>query len=258
MTTVGQLVRPLFPNLTLPDSTRIGLQRAIPVGPTGSAVRAALAQLRPGEVFADTDWLTVNWDDNQAFSDTVAVIGLLNDPFDGTSVSAAWTVSGGAPVVSGGKLHLSNRFPQDSIRSSFTHSFLGTAFSLLGFVPTIGPIGNEGYRGRGLIVQDASNPGVNFVQFIRIGTNWLMRVNPGTTGSTPYDPAHSNIRLREAGGQLNFEVSANGTTWTPLRQTADPSWMATAQASVFIYSGAWNSSGSDPSTEATVDRATWV
>jgi len=50
--------------------------------------------------------------------------------------------------------------------------------------------------------------------------------DPGFT-SLPYDPvAHAWLRIREAGGDLHWETSADGITWTTRRTASSPAWVA--------------------------------
>jgi hypothetical protein len=60
--------------------------------------------------------------------------------------------------------------------------------------------------------------------------------DPGFT-SLPYDPvAHAWLRLREAGGNLHWETSPDGITWTTRRTETSPAWVADADLQVQLIS----------------------
>ncbi|HET9993664.1 MAG TPA: hypothetical protein VFQ65_34240, partial [Kofleriaceae bacterium] len=54
---------------------------------------------------------------------------------------------------------------------------------------------------------------------------------------TPYDPvAHRWWRISEASGNVTFEVSADGTTFSPLASTASPPWVNDVEIALGGYS----------------------
>lgn len=84
------------------------------------------------------------------------------------------------------------------------------------------------------------------------GTDAIIEVNAasGTLGmavrvgffdpgfaTLPYDPvAHAWLRIREAGGNLHWETSADGITWTTRRTETSPAWVADVDLQVQLIS----------------------
>lgn len=258
MSTNGDYIRPLFPGLDLPDNAKVGLQRAIPVGPVGGMVRDALAHVKPGAVLADDDWVTVTWDDTQQLGDQAPNTGILDEQFAGTVLSSAWFVNAGAVTVGGGRLHLPNTFPVNVIRSVAQHVVVNTSVTVYGLLAPVGYT-NDANKARGVMVLDVSNPNVNFLQIVKSAGNITCRTNPGTLFSTPYNAtAHANLRMRVAGSLVLFDASPDGTTWSTLGQIATPSWALNGTGLLQLYGGCSVESYADPNTESSIDRVTWA
>lgn len=259
MSTNGDLIRPLFPALTLPDSARVGLLRALVIGPEGAAVRDAVEQVKPNDTLADTDWLTVAWDDDQLLGDTVPVVGVISDQFNGVEVNTAlWTVVG-APTVSGGRLRMPVAYPNAGVRSIATASMNAHTATLYGLTTTVGSK-NAGLTG--IMLQTTAAPSSQFIAFVRYQPNpgyLLMQVGtPRTTQTLVYDAvAHANIRVRVASPSVFFETSPDGTTWTTRSTMTAPGYVSAA-ARLLVYASSPTLGGQDLAAVCTVDRATWV
>lgn len=258
MSTNGDYIRPLFPGLTLPDATTVGLQRAIPVGPVGGMVRDALSHVFPSATFADDDWVTVTWNDTQNLGQAIANPGIVDDPFDGSSLSSAWSVLSGTPIISGGRLRFRNTFPQGQIRSTTTASLLNKTFTMYGLQWPIGSAGDS-YKARGVLLQSVRRPGTDFMQLAKIGSSLITRTSPGIAAAFTFDAvAHANLRMRCTGTQVFFEGSANGTAWTAINQMALPAWAAQNDVFAMVYGGCSSQPVADPNTESSFDRVRWA
>lgn len=89
----------------------------------------------------------------------------------------------------------------------------------------------------------SSTPGTQIVFEIDVNTNLLlMAVHVGyvdeNPGSLTYDPvAHAWLRIRETGGQLNWDTSPDGRTWTTQHTEMSPAWVSDGnlQAQLLAY-----------------------
>jgi hypothetical protein len=89
----------------------------------------------------------------------------------------------------------------------------------------------------------SSTVGTQIVFEVDVNTNLLlMAVHVGfvdeNPGSMPYDPvAHAWLRIREASGQLNWDTSPDGRTWTTQHAEMAPAWVSDGdlQAQLLAY-----------------------
>jgi hypothetical protein len=253
MSTNGDYIRPLFPDITLADTDTVWVQRAIPVGPQGGYVRDALSHVYPNGAFADTDWVVVNT--QQEAMGAPAVAATVDDQFSGTALGTGWAVLGGAPTVSGGKLHLPNTFPQTIIRANALFRLAGRTASVLGCVWPAGSGGGQ-VKSIGVKVQ-RTDYSVDQFQVYRAGA-YLTTAGPSGVSALSFTysaTGHANLRIREAVGKVHWEASADGVTWTDLRPpVVSPTWVTAQDAWLQLWGGAYEAAGSDPATESTVDH----
>jgi hypothetical protein len=239
MATIGDNIRPLFPGFALPDDGSFYIQRAVAVGAPGVRDALALTPARDLQL-ADDDMLIAMTP--QIPLGVVAFGPLLDDDFTGTTLSAQWTVTAGVATVTDGRLSLG---PSTSVTAVQTPNARGLTFTSLGWVDTV----PGGQRIRSV----AST--THYLQLTKSGTNLLAYVSPIPAGGTltvavPYNATqHANRRIRELDGQVFFEASPDGVTWTPVRTVATPAWLATEDALFALLTGTGTGAGS-------VDHAT--
>lgn len=84
----------------------------------------------------------------------------------------------------------------------------------------------------------SATPGTDAIIEVNAATGILgMQVRVGyfdaVAAALPYDPvAHAWVRIRETGGNLLWQTSADGLTWTTRRTAASPAWVADADLQV--------------------------
>lgn len=166
------------------------------------------------------------------------LVGTLTDDFDDNSVNATkWPDSYGSPVESGGRA----RVP--AVAAGWASYVSAASYQLTNsaLFARIYPPANTGatssYAQLGITTTTSGTAAAIGIDSAtnQIGfTSWVAWDDPGGVYET-YNPATDAWgRIRESGGTLYFETSANGTSWTVRRSITTPSWAGNTNLAVTL------------------------
>lgn len=153
--------------------------------------------------------------------------GLLIDTFDdGVRDPALWPQSYGDPLEEGGRARVPCTTGYAAYRSASAYTLTSSQVSARVYPPAAG--GATSAACSLLVLTEMGGTDAGFVIDAAQGAMGLYaRVGYADDGSVflSYDAAaHAWLRLREDGGSLHWDASADGRTWTVLRTAASPGW----------------------------------
>ncbi len=155
----------------------------------------------------------------------------VTDRFNGAALTAPWSSSYGNVGVAGGRafVECGPGFPAIKLADAYTLD----VFSVQVFSATLGGATTEATTG--VWVQSPSVPGGTDVGFVfdAVGAFLSFRSRTGYFDGGAVTVAHVAgsgiwIRLRIAGGNLLWDTSADGLTWTNARTAVAPAWVLAA------------------------------
>lgn len=163
--------------------------------------------------------------------------GMLRDNFDdGVLDPVVWSQSYGDPVEAGGRLRVPCTTGYAGARTASSYTLAWSQIAARVYPPA--PGGAATAACSLLVLTDTGGTDAGFLIDPAQGAMGLyLRVGYADGGALfpAYDPvAHAWLRLREGGGSLYWEASANGTAWTVLRTAASPGWAAAANLSLLF------------------------
>jgi len=181
----------------------------------------------------------------------VNAFAALADNFnDNTVDTAKWPDSFGTFSETGGRARVACDTGFSGYASAAIYTLEGSAASTQVFPPAAGGATVDAWAQ--LLVTSAT-PGTDAVMKVNAATGDLAMelrtgfFDPGAV-LLPYDPAaHAWLRVREAGGDLLWDTSPDGVTWTTRRTAAAPTWVSDTDLQVQLV--AHRDSGTDDFAE---------
>jgi hypothetical protein len=166
----------------------------------------------------------------------MALIGTLRDTFnDNTVDTGKWPDSYGTFTETGGLATVACDTGFNAYATAEAWTLQASEASCQLFPPSAGGAATEAWAQLLITTTTAGTDAIIEVNAATGNLGMAVRVgffDPGFT-SLPYDPvAHAWVRIREAGGDLHWETSADGITWTTRRTEASPAWVADADLQV--------------------------
>lgn len=172
----------------------------------------------------------------------MAKVRSITETFDTSSVdSTKWTVTNGSGTMSqtGGQLVINlagglSSYTSDEYMSVNTYDLTNSQFVIE--VPQF-PNPYQGAEQKVLLLLDFDN----YIRFAADGYYYNLELTTGGIGNAGYiDPFPTTDRwwrIRESGGTIYWDSSANGTTWTNLRSVA--ATFSLTSLKVVIGAGCW-------------------
>ncbi|HZF92076.1 hypothetical protein [Streptomyces sp.] len=168
------------------------------------------------------------------------VLETLEDSFTGALDTTKWPNSYGDPGTSGGRARIPCTVGGFSgLRSATIYTLADSHFLLRAYPPPANGATSTAALSL-LVLSSAGGTDAGFIIDTAQGAMGLYSRTGYADGGAlfpPYDPvAHAWLRLRETGGTLLWEVSPDSTSWTVLRSSPSPAWVADADLSLLIES----------------------
>jgi len=181
----------------------------------------------------------------------VALLGTLKDGFDDGSINTSlWTGNYGDLIESGGRIRIPCTTGYAGLKSASTYTLTGSQILLRAYPPVAGGatsaaasilvLSSTGGTDAGFIVDRAQNA---------IGLYSRVGYADGSAVFLTYSATdHAWLRLRETGGTLFWDTSADGVNWTNRRTASTPAWASDANLAFLIE--AHRDAGTDDYAEA--------
>lgn len=172
----------------------------------------------------------------------MALLDTLRDDFDDGVIDAAkWpdTYQVGGCSETGGRARVSCNTNFNAYASATVYTLQESQARCRLYPPADGGATNEAWA---QLLITSSTSGTDVVIEVNAATGMLgMQVRVGffDAGAVtlPYDPvAHAWLRIRETDGDLLWQTSPDGLTWTTRRTVASPAWVADADLQVQLIS----------------------
>jgi hypothetical protein len=168
------------------------------------------------------------------------LVGTLTDDFDDDAIDPVkWPDSYGTRSETGGRARVACDINFNAYASAEGWTLEGSSAHVQLFPPAGGGAAAEAWA---QLLITSTTAGTDAIIEVNAATGTLgMAVrtgffDPGATSLT-YDPvAHAWLRLREAGGDLFWETSADGISWVTRRTDTSPAWVADADLQVQLIS----------------------
>lgn len=174
--------------------------------------------------------------------DLIAPVSVLRDTFATLDTADTWdeTDTGGYVNIVGGELVIDAVPDYPFIRSKKFFSLTGTR--MLVKIPGVGTV-NGAVDGRQIVWAFEGVGASQYVGFLinedNSVTAWYQDGASGVYPAfEPYSAATLWVSIREAGGTIYWEYSADGSSWTTLYSHASFSWKSKGR--ITFYSGHWN------------------
>jgi hypothetical protein len=164
--------------------------------------------------------------------------GMLTDDFnDGVLDSVLWSQSYGDPSESGGRARVPCTTGYAGCRSASVHSLAWSQIALRVFPPAAGG-GASTAAMSVLVLSDAGGTDAGFiVDPAQNAVGLYLRVGyaDGAAVFLTYSATdHAWLRLREDGGTMRWETSADGLSWTVRRTASSPAWVSQSNLSFLV------------------------
>jgi hypothetical protein len=169
------------------------------------------------------------------------LIGTLADAFDdGVVDTVKWpsnynTGGGGAPSETGGRARVACDTGFSAFTSDNTYTLADSHAWVAMYPPAVGGAASEAWA---QLLITSSTSGTDAIAEVNAVTGDLTLAvrtgfsDPGPTVLT-YSPVdHRWVRIRETGGNLLWDTSPDGLTWTNRRTTASPAWVSDADLEI--------------------------
>lgn len=172
----------------------------------------------------------------------MALLDTLQDNFDDNIVDAAkWPNSydPGGYTETGGRARVTCATNYNGYSSASAYTLDESQARCRLYPPADGGATNEAWA---QLLITSSTAGTDVVIEVNAATGVLgmqVRVGYFDAGATtlPYDPvAHAWVRIRETGGNLFWQTSPDGLTWTTRRTAASPAWVEDTNLQVQMLS----------------------
>lgn len=156
-------------------------------------------------------------------------VTLVDDFNDNTVNTTKWPNSFGTYSETGGRARVAVNTGYNAYSSAKAYKFQGSRFVVQAFPPTMNDGASEAWAqvllksnvdGTDLGFELTISNG-NLVCFNRVG------YSDGSAAFFTYNATnHAWLRLRESGGQVFWDAAPDGHTWTNLRTSTSPGWVA--------------------------------
>ena len=177
--------------------------------------------------------------------------GMLVDDFgDNVRDPVLWSQSYGDPVEAGGRARIPCTTGYAAYRSASVYSLAWAQVAARVYPPAASGASTAAMSF--LVLSGTGGTDAGFlIDAAQTAMGLYLRVGYADGGALflTYDPvAHAFLRLREDGGTLHWETSADGVAWTVRRTAASPAWVSQSTLSLLIE--AHRDAGADDFAEA--------
>lgn len=154
---------------------------------------------------------------------------LVDDFNDNTVNTTKWPNSFGTYSETGGRARVQVNTGYNAYSSAKAYKFQNSRFVLQAFPPTMNDGASEAWA-QVLLKSNVAGTDLGFELTISNGNLVCFNRTGYFDGSAAYftynATNHAWLRLRETGGQTYWDASPDGHTWTNLRTTTSPAWVA--------------------------------
>lgn len=164
--------------------------------------------------------------------------GMLRDAFDdGVRDPVLWSGSYGNVVEAGGRARVPCTTDYAAYASAAVYSLAGAQVACRVYAPAAGGAAVEALA-EVLVLSSTGGTDAGFSLNAATGLLKLISrtgyADPGEV-ALAYSPSmHAWVRLRGAGGSLNWDTSPDGQVWTVRRTAASPAWVGDTNLSVAL------------------------
>lgn len=156
---------------------------------------------------------------------------LVDDFDDGTINGTLWPANYGTCSETGGRARVVCDPDYGAFASAAAYTLAGSHAFVRIYPPAAGGATEEAYAALLLLSGVAGTELAVRIDAVAGTLRCESNVDywDGTATSLTYDPdAHAYVRIAEAGGNVTWSTSPDGSTWTTRRTLATPSWAAAA------------------------------
>jgi len=161
-------------------------------------------------------------------------LSTLVDNFNDGTIGANWGNSYGGVTESAGKAHVPCTTNYAGYQTAYSWTLAGAAFYVAVTTVPAASTATEAYASVFVNAPDIATSGVR-IGFVINAVTGLLKFSSetgyfdaGATTVTYSAVTHKFLRLRETGGNVLWDTSPDGTTWTNRRTLATPAWIAAA------------------------------
>lgn len=158
-------------------------------------------------------------------------LSTLVDNFNDGTIGANWGNSYGGVTESAGKAHVPCTTSYAGYQTAYSWTLAGAAFYVAVTTVPAASTATEAYASVFVNAPDIATSGVRIGFVINTVTGLLKfssetaYFDAGATTVTYSAVTHKFLRLRETGGNVLWDTSPDGTTWTNRRTLATPAWV---------------------------------
>jgi hypothetical protein len=158
-------------------------------------------------------------------------LSTLVDNFNDSTIGANWGNSYGGVSESAGKAHVPCTTGYAGYQTAYSWTLAGAAFYVAVTTVPAASTATEAYASVFVNAPDIATSGVRIGFVINTVTGLLKfssetaYFDAGATTVTYSAVTHKFLRLRETGGNVLWDTSPDGTTWTNRRTLATPAWV---------------------------------
>lgn len=155
------------------------------------------------------------------------LIETIQDDFDTDQIATLWVGSFGTPTIVNGRARIITDTSYRALQSSAAYTFNNSYVFVQAFMPVAGGATTEAFAE--LSIQSGT-AGTDIVFSYNAVTGNLTMSNrtayfdPGSTTLTYNATNHRWLRLRIVGGNILWDTSLDGLTWTNRRSVAASAW----------------------------------
>ena len=161
-------------------------------------------------------------------------LSTLVDNFNDGTIGADWGNSYGGVTESAGKAHVPCTTNYAGYQTAYSWTLAGAAFYVAVTTVPAASTATEAYASVFVNAPDIATSGVR-IGFVINSVTGLLKFSSetgyfdaGATTVTYSAVTHKFLRLRETGGNVLWDTSPDGTTWTNRRTLATPAWITAA------------------------------
>lgn len=158
----------------------------------------------------------------------------LIDNFNDGAIGANWGNSYGGVTESGGKAHVPCTTGYAGYQTAYSWTLAGASFYVGVTTVPAASTATEAYASVFVNAPDIATSGTRIGFVINTVTGQLKcsseaaYFDPAAVAITYSGTTHKFLRLRETGGNVLWDTSPDGTTWTNRRTLATPAWVTTS------------------------------
>ena len=186
-------------------------------------------------------------------------LSTLVDNFNDNAIGANWGNSYGGVTESGGKAHVPCGTGYAGYQTAYSWTLAGASFYVAVTTVPAASTATEAYASVFVNAPDIATSGTRIGFVINTVTGLLKfssetaYFDAGATTVTYSAVTHKFLRLRETGGNVYWDTSPDGTTWTNRRTLATPGWVTASVDSCALDLSAHRDAGT--ADEAQYDLA---